>query len=501
MQNSIDISQYVNIATTITPAGLVRFNPNIIAYFTTIPFLNGGTRIYEKYTDATSVAKDFGSGSLPAQLANIFFAQAPNVKAGGGALKIIPLDNSINATQGVFTTADISANFANIQAIANGSINAVIDGGGVIPLKNLNFTKCQNWTDIITVLQRQLQGLANITPLSIGGVLSGFIATGKRVGTVGSVTFTSNSIGTDLSVVTLFNTGAGTATTGTASSGENLVDAKNRVASTVDYTGFFTDFIIEDDAVVSVAQDTQSKPQIFIHQVTSLLDANNGLLGSRIADLGYKQTRILGHLQDLQTAMQFKVAYTSRAFSVAFEGSNVALTMNLKSLTGVAPDTNITNGILAQFIAAGIDTYPNTAGEGKINAQGNANDYFDNQYNKIWFDITLQQNLYNTLVTTGTKIIQTEQGMTTLRNAIVAVCNQAVTSGVAGMGLTWTGDTFGNQAQFFKNITTVGYYIYSQPIAQQAPASRAAREAPLFQVALKLGGAVHFVSVQATLQQ
>ena len=42
---------------------------------------------------------------------------------------------------------------------------------------------------------------------------------------------------------------------------------------------------------------------------------------------------------------------------------------------------------------------------------------------------------------------------------------------------------------------TSGFYVYHQPIAEQAQSEREQRKAPVFQVALKLAGAVHSVDV------
>ena len=64
MQNSIDITNYVSITTTITPAGLPQFNPNITGFFTTENFITGNqTDTYRRYINASSVAKDFGTNS------------------------------------------------------------------------------------------------------------------------------------------------------------------------------------------------------------------------------------------------------------------------------------------------------------------------------------------------------------------------------------------------------------------------------------------------------
>jgi hypothetical protein len=69
-------------------------------------------------------------------------------------------------------------------------------------------------------------------------------------------------------------------------------------------------------------------------------------------------------------------------------------------------------------------------------------------------------------------------------------------------GLTWnSAETFGNPEDLRRNITDVGYYIYSQPIAQQLQAQREARIAPLVQIAIKLAGAIHSSDVLVVIQR
>lgn len=71
-----------------------------------------------------------------------------------------------------------------------------------------------------------------------------------------------------------------------------------------------------------------------------------------------------------------------------------------------------------------------------------------------------------------------------------ANANQFIAAG------TWTSpSTFGVQADFYENISQRGYYMYSKPIGQQLPTDRAARKAPLIQLAIKEAGAIHSSNV------
>ena len=84
----------------------------------------------------------------------------------------------------------------------------------------------------------------------------------------------------------------------------------------------------------------------------------------------------------------------------------------------------------------------------------------------------------NYLIQSSTKIPQTEGGMDGLKGAYRAVCVQFVSNQYLAPG-SWTNSTtFGNQANFLKNISQQGYYIYSAPVNSQSPAARAAAAVP-----------------------
>ena len=56
-------------------------------------------------------------------------------------------------------------------------------------------------------------------------------------------------------------------------------------------------------------------------------------------------------------------------------------------------------------------------------------------------------------------------------------------------------ETFGDPQTVLNNIAANGYYVYSQPVAQQSQSARNARQAPLVQIALKRAGAIQSSNV------
>lgn len=209
----------------------------------------------------------------------------------------------------------------------------------------------------------------------------------------------------------------------------------------------------------------------------------------------FSHTRGLYHgvATDLE-ALIFQASYAGRALSTEFSGNNTTQTMHMKDLISVQPDPTMGQTQLAQAIAAGVDTYVSIQGVAKVYCSG-LNGFFDDIYNLMWMVGELKVAGFNLIAQTSTKIVQTEDGITSLKGAYRKVCEQAVTNQFLAPGLWTNPNTFGNQADLFDNIAQRGYYIYSQPVAQQLPSDRAARKAPVIQIAVKYAGAVHSSSV------
>lgn len=202
----------------------------------------------------------------------------------------------------------------------------------------------------------------------------------------------------------------------------------------------------------------------------------------------------------VQQTQRFAAAYAGRALSVDFTGSRTATTMHLKQLANITPDTTLNQTYLTQAQAAGVDVYINESGYSCLFTSG-ANVFFDEVYNKDWLKFALQTNGFNYLAGSNTKIPQTEEGMAGLKDAYRKAAVLAVKNGVAAPGSWTASDTFGDPVSLRKNITDIGYYIYSPPVADQSASDRASRTAPLVQIAIKLAGAIHSSSVLVVVNE
>ena len=118
--------------------------------------------------------------------------------------------------------------------------------------------------------------------------------------------------------------------------------------------------------------------------------------------------------------------------------------------------------------------------------------YFDEIHGLDWFQDAVQNECFNVLYQSATKVPQTDAGVNQLVNAISQACDEAVNNGLVAPGV-WNADGFGELApgQFLK----LGYYIYAQPVALQSQSDRETRVAPPIQVAIKLAGAIQELNV------
>lgn len=492
---SIDITNFINISITGVPKGLGDVNVNSVALFSTETPSN--IDAYRIYTNARDVAVDYGTNSITAKMASAVFSQAPNILTGKGRLVIIPMVNAVSAISGIWESADITANLTALQAITSGDIRVVLNGNN-IDLTDLDFSNTSSFADIATILQRKL------VDVEVVAKATGLDFSSKKVGSSSAVSIAQlpSGTGSDLSAAGLLNTAAGTATAGGNAQGETLIEAITRSEEDVAYVGIFSNLEMEDAVVKSAATAIQAKKKIWVHHFASTedLEPTTGIC-SQIKDASETKTRCLFYSPNPAAANLMKASYVGRAFSVNFSGSSTTQTMQLKALAGVTPDSAITSTIYNKAKVAGVDLYGDVSSL-PITVSFGANDFFDNVYNSQWLQFALEVAGFNHLKQTNTKVPQTEGGMDGLKAAYGKVLAQAVNNRMLGTGLQWnSSETFGDPDDLRRNITDVGYYQYSLPIAQQSQTEREAREAPLVQMALKLAGAIHSSSVIVVIEK
>lgn len=486
----VPLSYTINVSLAAAPAGLAEFNTNSIAIFTNEPA--AFSENYQAYITPAAIATDFGTDSLTAAMGNALFTPVPNFRTGGGMLYIFPY-NGVNATASTLTTVDISANVTNFKSVTNGALNLTIDG---VPTQvvGLNFSSVKTLADVVTVLQAQNLDV----DIAVDGNAIKF--TSKRYGSNSNIGL-DEATGEDITDLygALYLAGAeSTTVSGANASGQTLAEAVAAAHAQVYFGGVLTTQYLDNDSAVEAAQAIQALDCTFFNDIHSL--KNIAALGAEIKTAGLSKTRSIAYSKDARDAKIAAATYATIAKSVNYNGVATANTLNLKTLTGLAGDTGLSDTYVLSAQTNGVDIYGVTGGLSVVYSNNN-NGYTDDIEADLWQKKATEVAGFNYLRQTNTKIPQTEAGMTGLKNAYAQVCEKGVRNGTIGAG-NWNGAIpFGDPETFKRNIEEKGYYIYSVPVAQQSQAEREARKAPVCQIAIKRAGAIHSSEVIITVER
>lgn len=278
-------------------------------------------------------------------------------------------------------------------------------------------------------------------------------------------------------------------------SGGTLSDALTALSAKIFFGGACYGGYAPNDAELTAASTAFQAVQkmLFVSQHLTSSVSGGGIF-TTISSASNTHTRMFLYTVGALEARLAVAAYASRLMSTDFSGSLTASTMQMKDLATVIPDPGITQTLLNTCETVGVDVYTNFGPLPKVFSTG-GNEFSDTVYGTIWLTYALQVAGFNAIATVGTKLPQTEQGMAILRNAYTGVCQQAVTNGFAAPGAWNSATVFGNPNELKASVLQRGFYVYSAPVNQQLQASRAARQAPLVQIALKLAGAIHSSTV------
>jgi hypothetical protein len=437
----LPVSNIINISVALGNLGINAYNTsNLLLMTADAPNGTFPSAGYQIYLTPAGVATDFGTASTTYQMANAVFSQTPNILAGGGYLVVATY---LAPTSGITATTNSTTSLTALSSTTGIEVGDSVTGTG-IPAGTY-----------VTAISGTTVTMSQAATASASGV---------------SVTFT-----------------------------ETLNSAIVRTNPLFQYFGVMSASILGQADLLAAAATVQAMNKILFAVGDTSADIATGGKLDLLRSGGLTQTRGLYYGDTSGSpaginALLFQAAYAGRGLSVNFNGSNTALTMNLKTLNTIQPDPTMTQTLYTAASTAGADVYVSLQGTSCVVSFG-ANDYFDNQYNLQWLAGALQVAGFNYLASTSGKIPQTEDGMTGLKGAYRAVLEQGKTNGMIAPGSWTSATTFGDQAKFLSNIQNVGYYIYSQPVALQAQSARAARQAPVIQVALKYQGAVHSSSV------
>ncbi|HCD8182444.1 TPA: DUF3383 domain-containing protein [Enterobacter roggenkampii] len=444
------------------------------------------------YNDIESVAADFGTTSEEYKAANLYFQQSPqplNLYIGKMDKTAIP------ATAGTLTGAKLNASeqrVDNFSAVTDGALNITIDGTA----RNITAIDLSSVTTLEQVATAITTKLTSAV-VTWNAVTSHFVITSSSTGATSVVGIpTAAGAGTDLAPLMGIDAGSKpVAVNGTAAQSGSATPS---VSAALNYSADWYGLVIADKTMtdqdhLDVAALIGSASDSRVYGVTT---ADSKVLSATDATDIASKLKVAGYGRVFCQYSQVPYAAASafgRAFTVNFLGNNTTITLKFKQEPGVTAET-ITAQQADTLKAKNCNVFVRYANDTAIIQEGvmSNGDFFDERHGLDWLQNYVQNNLWNLLYTSTTKIPQTEAGVTRLLTNVEQSMDQAVNNGLVAPGI-WSGGAVG-QVQPGDTLTK-GYYVFANPLSTQAQADREARKAPVIQVATKLAGAVHFADV------
>lgn len=490
-----NISNVINVSLQADQQLALSDNMNQVAIITTDrAYLNSNNR-YAVYADIDEVAQDFGSSNLVTTFAQTFFAQQPNPVNSGGELIIGYWRSSSEttpATAGYLKGGQLNTQevIAELQKITAGEMSITVDGGTPQNLTDLNFSSISSMEDIVTVLNTAITG-ATVSYANLQLTI-----TSDTTGATSSLTFATGTGDDFIGPVLSLTDGSGASLVAGVASGTLTAETEEEALAELSTLVTFKGFMFIDESIdaqrLKIAEWAQANNalayDVFTGTNALVKDPQYVPWGAKLS--GYTNYRML---YSTANNRKFACAYMSRAHTVNFNAENTALTMNLKTLSGVLPEDYTQTQIQAAK-TIGLDLYT-TIKNVPVVLCSSGNDFVDNRYNLLSFIEETTVELFNVLKQTPTKIPQTTQGVNVLVDTIDKLAQRYVRASVFAPGTWSSSNTFGNLDVFNRAIEQNGYYILAGLLADQSQQDRQERKSPVIQVAVKNSGAIHQVDV------
>lgn len=474
----LNTNRLIRYSINLAPTAAQVANINSLLVLGSSDVLDINERIRE-YNDLASVASDFGTSAPEYLAASLYFGQVPQPtllfigrwaeSATNGLLK------------GAILTAAEQA-MSNWTSITTGTLTVSVDGTPQ-NLTTLNFSAQTNLNGVASVIDTALTG-ASVT------------WDGQRFRIISSTTGATSTVG--------FATGTIAA--------QMKLDASHALA-----IGGISAETPEAAAAIFADRFGQRWYALMVAD-TSLTPANHLAVAAFIEGTGQHiyavtdtntlaldsaDTTTIGYLASQNNYLRTYCQYSENPYAVAsaigremvvnFNGNNTTITLMYKQEPGVTPQdltgtqaTTLKNKRINVFAAYNNDT--NIIQYGTMSGPA----YLDEIHGLDALGLDVQADLWNALYTAKNKIPQTDAGVHELVAVAENTCRKYVRNGFIAPG-TWNSNTIGElQAGDYMDR---GYYVFVEPISNQAQSTREARISPPINIALKLAGAIHEVDV------
>lgn len=497
MNPSLPVSRVVAVSVQLTPAGAQAQSLSNMLVMGTSAVIDPVER-YRVYSTLTDVAADFGLVVEEYLAAQKWFAQAPQPTQ-------LTIGRWVNAaSRGGLRGATLSAAaqaLANFTAISTGAFKIAKNGAAAADITALNFTGAANLSAVAAIIQANA-GMTGTTVVWNSFYQRFEIESTVAPGATSSISFmTAPGSGVDIGALL----GGRAADSGSylyqgqaAETAVSSIALMDNLIGQAWYGAYVPSGVDADDlAIAAFIEGTNTKHTYWVTTQAAgvLVAATTTDIAYQLKQLGYKRTFTQYSSSDPHAAM----SAAARILTTDFRGSATVITLKFKQEPGVVAEAlNTSQANAAEAKNANVFVKYNNGTaiiEQGVMADGT---FVDIVTGTDWLAVTIQQSVYNLLYTSTTKIPQTNPGMQLLTTACEAVCIQGVVNGLLAPGV-WNANGFGILQQ--GDYLPKGYYVYAPSVDTQNQADRAARMAVPIQIAAKLAGAIHSVSVAITVNQ
>ncbi len=492
--NSLPVSRIVSVSVSLTPAGAQAQSLSNLLLMGTSAIIDTTERS-RSYATLTEVATDFGTLAEEYLAATKWFAQSPqpteliigrwvNAAASGG-LRGGPLSAAQRA-------------IAVFNAVVNGGFKFVLDGGALTNVTGLDFSLAANLNAVAGIIDAAVAGATCVWNENYGR----FEFNSSSTGAASSFAFlVAPAAGTDISAMLGCTAAFSGAYLFVGEAAETAIDAVTNFEADLgqQWYGLNVPSAINADhlQIAAFIEGTDTK---HVYGVTTqeggvIVAATTSDIAYQLKQLGYKRTLVQYSSSDSNAV----VSAMARMLTTDYTASNTVITLMFKQEPGIAAE-NLNSGQANAARDKNANVFAAYNNETNILQYGVMVDgtFFDIVTGTDWLALDIQRTLYNLLYTSTTKIPQTDDGMQLLTSAVEAVCAQGVINGLIAPG-QWNANGFGLLKQ--GDFLPTGYYVFAPLVSTQNQADRAARMAVPIQVAVKLAGAIHSVSVAITVNQ
>ena len=494
MNPTLPVSGVVNVSVQLTPAGAQAQSLSNLLVLGTSTVIDPIER-YRIYSDLASVAADIGTTAEEYYAAQKWFSQVPQPTS-------LIVGRWINAAaRGGLRCASLSAAQQALSlwtAISAGSFKITKDGGSPTDITGLNFTGATNLNGVAAIIQTALTGATCVWNANY----QRFELESTTTGATSAIAFlAAAATGTDITTMM----GARSTSSGAYVYAGQIAETAIQEVTTMDqaigqqwYGLNVPSAVNADHLAISAYIEGAVVKHIYgitTQEAASLVPSATTDIGYQMSQLGYKRTLV----QYSSSSAQAVISAMARILTTNYNGSATVMTLKFKQEPGVVAEyLNVSQ--VASLTAKHVNVFVNYANDTAILQQGVMSDgtFVDIVTGTDWLAITLQNEVYNLLYTSTTKIPQTDQGMQLITTACEAVCAQAVVNGLLAPG-RWNAGGFGLLSQ--GDYLQKGYYIYNAPVSSQLQSDRTARLAMPIQIAAKLAGAIHSADIAVTVNQ